>query len=739
MPARAKAKAGVLLLLAGTLYALAALASLGGPHGAIEGLAAVLSTLSRAGLGPLLYILAGAGFGRLLRPMVRGRPSAAALQLAGGIGLLLLLTQVMGITGLLTERLLGAPVALLVEAAGIALLVSQLIAAARTGKLAARPATFDPTILLARVLWVPPILLMLVAACQPPGRLWSSEFGGFDALSYHLQLPNQWFAMGRIWPVEHNVYSYLPGLIEGAFMHTHAGAPNAPADELRRLGLLSGDARGAIEPQLLHTLLAIASAVLISALGRTLARRAGAPEIAAARAGLLAGAIFLATPWTIVVGSLAYNEMGLTLGLAGAMLACADASLRPAARGALAGLLVGVACGCKPTAIVFAGVPVAILLLSWIPPRQWIGAVAAGCAAGLITLAPWLVRNTLACGNPVFPFAPGLFGAAHWNAEQLARFAAAHHFDGTLPDRLRLLILPDASDPAGPRHRGLLHPQFALFFPLTLAALVVTLATARTHIAAFMLAAGLLAQLLAWLLLTHLQSRFLVPLMVPACGLLALAATLGSAQSRQNAPAARAAVAAPALATLACLALCSVSILLYARQGQPNAALLGGPAAFTGRSLVHQLALLPEPERRRILSEIPPELFVNVTAGSLLPTSQHGKLYLLGDSTPFYFTVPTIYNTTWDRSLLGDAMRTHPADPAAWTRELEAAGARYVLINFAELARLNQSGPGPSSWYDPAVTPESTAAWAQTLGSPVAQWPQTGRYLFRLTPRGSAR
>jgi len=75
----------------------------------------------------------------------------------------------------------------------------------------------------------------------------------------------------------------------------------------------------------------------------------------------------------------------------------------------------------------------------------------------------------------------------------------------------------------GTRHRGLLHPQWLAFFGITLLAAIVAMARASTHRTAAILAGGLLAQLLAWLFLTHIQSRFLLPLAAPACALVALA------------------------------------------------------------------------------------------------------------------------------------------------------------------------------------------------------------------------
>ena len=77
---------------------------------------------------------------------------------------------------------------------------------------------------------VPALALLLVAASSPPGWLWDSEGRGYDALEYHLQLPQEWLRMGRLAPLEHNVYSFLPGYIEAAFYHlaVATGATAAP-------------------------------------------------------------------------------------------------------------------------------------------------------------------------------------------------------------------------------------------------------------------------------------------------------------------------------------------------------------------------------------------------------------------------------------------------------------------------------------------------------------------------------
>ena len=62
----------------------------------------------------------------------------------------------------------------------------------------------------AALLWTaaPAVAVLLVAACSAPGWLWASEFGGYDALSYHLQLPKEWLHLKKITTLDHNVYSH---------------------------------------------------------------------------------------------------------------------------------------------------------------------------------------------------------------------------------------------------------------------------------------------------------------------------------------------------------------------------------------------------------------------------------------------------------------------------------------------------------------------------------------------------
>lgn len=680
-------------------------ASIGGPAPLGVAAAAVIDTFVRAGLPAALYVLAGVGLGRLFLPLVRGSGDRAGLQVGLGLALLLSLSHALGCFGLLGgER--GRIAAMTVVAAGVALAVSQALWALRAPE-RARIAV-PPIALLA----LPGVALLFVAACQPPQWLWRSEFGGFDALSYHLQLPQEWIAIGRLAPLEHNVYSYLPGYVEAAYLHLAAmtGATPAGPGPSR---LVADDGIRLLSCQFLHAWLAVISAWLIARCVHAALVVAPTATTPVSRApGAIAGVLFLLTPWTIVVASLAYNEMGVTALGAAAMLAAMDRGLSPARRGAVAGLLVGVACGCKATALLFIAPPVGILLLGLAPRGQWMRLMLAGALAGVLALAPWLIRNALHGGNPVFPYLTSVFGAAHWAPEQASRFADATLADEPILDRLRLLFVLDPSDPAGPRHRGMLHAQWGVFFPAVLAGAGAALARGSSRRIALLLTAGVLAQLVAWLFASHLQSRFLIPLLLPGCVLVGVALSIpgSAAAARPTHRGFRVGLGvALALAQLAF----SIRTFTAEHGGKPNALLALGPGALSGTIYTD----LAEAER---LTDPSPEVVVNLSAPG------PGLLYLLGDSTPLYVAVPMIYATTWDRWPMAEAIRAAPGDPSAWTAHLRGMGIDRVLVNLSQLDRLRRSG-----YLDPALTPDAVSAWLRSVRV-VREWPREGRLLVDL-------
>ena len=667
--------------------------TLGPPESLVARLIVLVTTTLGVGWMPTVYLLGAIGWGTLARPWTRDLPHASALNASVGLALTLSATHALGVLALLNTLTAWG-----VTAGGLTLLVF----ANRRWKPALPRLT--PTNRAVAALASVGIAITLVAAVSPPGALWDSEFGGYDSLSYHLQLPAEWLETGRIAPSDHNVYSSLPGYYEAAILH-QAHLADAPALTSRGLsGLLTGHAEPLMAAHLLALGMTLLAAWWTGAFAGTLATRAGLDARSSTSAAFIAGAIVLLTPWTQVVGSLAYNEPGVIALGAAALLAAASPGLTPARRGILVAVLIGAAAGCKPTAILFLAPAAAVFMAMTTPPRAWPLMFSIGVIVGLATLAPWLIRNAVFSGNPVFPHANTLFTHAHWTTDQSARYAAGHTFDGTLTQRIATLILP-AADPGLPdvvRWRGLTNPQWAITPLLTVIALTLLVTRRPARPIAMALTISLAAAITAWYAFTHLQSRFLIPLLPLMAASIAL---VGPTSSRPF-------LRPSTLATILVLTLSaawSLANLAAQRNAEPHALLTFGPAVFTGDLPIENLG----------------DTVVWAGVSETAPAPE--PLLLVGDATPIYLRRPVVYATVWDTHPLAEAMRASPGDPAAWTAELHAAGIRWVLISFPELDRL-----AASAWSDPNLTPSAVAEWTDTLGMPTRVWPDQGRALFRL-------
>ncbi len=651
------------------------------------------------------YALTACGLGVLVMPLVRGSRDAVPVALACGVGLALTLSHGLGVLGLLGLLGLLSPIVaigLAIVGAGVTFV---WVAKWNDG----RPPQSRAARQLPRgdggarggrgsLAWLAavPIGVLIVAASAPPGWLWSSEFGAYDALAYHLQLPQEWWRDGRVWPVEHNVYAFLPSYVEAAFVHL-ASLGAAPIDGPGGHGLTAGSAWRVQATHGLSAAFGVLAAWLVGRFVRAVLIEADADERAQRLGAWVSGALVLATPWVVVVGSIAYNETAVLAMGAGAMLVAVDRRVRPVWRGAIAGGLVGVACGCKPTAMFFVTPVVGLLLIAHADRRAWVAVTGGAVVVGAIAIAPWLVRNWVASGNPVFPAMTGVFGTGHWTAEQAERFAGAHVFEGSWADRLRLLVWSDPDAPDGAPHvarfRGATNVQWGLLFATGVVGSVGVMMRGRVGRVGMVLAGGLAMQVIAWLFLTHLQSRFLLPCVLTLAPLTGLWVAEGRWIAGRG-------VVGPVLVSLQTSLL--VGLFMTEHGGRPNAS--------TGVGLSLTMAR-PAPAVERPS----PWAWVNAS----LPGDM--RLYLVGDAAAFFYERDLVVNSTYDSWALGDAIGAHPGDPGAWTEDLRGRGVDAVLISMSEVARLERSG-----WIDPRVSVERVEAWARTLGPPTMAWPELG-------------
>jgi hypothetical protein len=450
----------------------------------------------------LAWLLAAAGWGAmLLTPLRRFDPQAISVSLqfvtaaALGLGFESLLTLGLGLAGWLNRG-----VAIAVVVGGLACAAAQVWrrwGGVLQGDLdrplrdwLREPAGWNWLWLAA----LPLLAVALVAACVPPGMLWTpDEPHGYDVVEYHLQIPREWYEAGRILPLEHNVFSYFPFGVE---MHY-----------LLAMHLRGGPWKGMYLAQLMHVAHVALTVVAVYGLAFSLTQRRATAVIAAL--------VVTSAPWLTLLAPIAYNEGGLllygTLAI-GWSLRALDAPPRTAlVRFTLAGGMAGFACGVKLTAVpmLLAGVPLVILLVI---RRQFRGALIFGLV-GLALFSPWLIRNWVWAGNPVFPEAMPLLGRAHFSGEQAERWQRAH---SARPDQKPVYARLVAAG-----REILINWRFGfVLFPL--AVIAVRPRDRRSRV----LGGLLLLLLLFWLALTHLQGRFFV-LGVPIAALIIALADWG--------------------------------------------------------------------------------------------------------------------------------------------------------------------------------------------------------------------
>ena len=642
----------------------------------------LVETLIFAGWAPLLYLIASAGYGRLIRRWIPKRTGRWCIELGFGLTVLLSLTHITGMLGFLTSIS-----AWVITGIGIALFLP--VHKELKGSFSTERVT------LIHIVIVCGLMLALVMACNPPGILWGSEYGGFDALSYHLQLPREWIEHGRIWPSDHNVYSFLPSYMEGAYAH---------------IALMMGDGMHAdngqalISTQLLSAFMLILAAGSIGELARLTCDRI-VPDADARLAGRIGMALAFGTPWLIVVGTLAYNEIAVVLLGSAALIVAMRADIETWKRAVLCGLIVGGACSCKPTALFMLAPSVGIVLLACSPKKHWIVMSMVCVVVGSLTIAPWLIRNELATGNPVFPQLHGIFHDGHWNETQHAIYASAHAFGGSILDRFMMLVVPDANgiDHVS-RFRGFTNGQWGLIPALGVFGALGLLFTMKTHRAGFVALLALGGPIIAWAMLTHLQSRFLIPL---APTLIVLGSVL--IVRIPNRP------AREAVAKITCISVLMWSIghALVQNRGNPFVLFDLGPGYALGEYEMQQL---------------PWTAALNRLAG------EDDTIYLLGDATPIYIRGDVRYNTVYDDWMIAEAIESNPNDPKAWTQHLRNRGVDLVVVAFSEIERYARS-----EWLPDPVDPDRLIVWIDSLGSPIQVWsdPQTQipiRAIFRITP-----
>jgi hypothetical protein len=506
-------------------------------------------------------------------------------------------------------------------------------------------------------LWLVPVISLAtaaVAASLVPGILWKPlDPHPYDVISYHLQVPREWYEAGKIIPLEHNVFSYFPFNVEMQFlllMHATGGPWNA---------------------MFACQLLTVTQAMLM------ILAIAGASDD---RNGVIGAAMASVVPWVVMLASVAYVESALMLYTAlcaiWALRAMTDdsrASREPSGSAAghcpnacrllvLSGAFAGFACGAKITAVpmLLLAVPIALAVtFPWkkakdvlFTPRKFIGDIAIFLIVGSIVLSPWLLRNIAWAGNPLFPVAMKTLGKDHFTDAQVERFRVAHSPTASQqsPTARLNIVWKDV----------LTHWQYGyLLLPVAAVAAAWRWRDRQT----WMLLVTMLIIFIVWIGFTHLLSRFLV-MLIPLAGILIARARWGR--------------------------ILPVGIAITLLAAGLGWAGVYGPLAYWTR----------DPDRvqligRQDLAFMTPDALSDMT-------NTNKQVGLVGDAGAFLYQIPMSrlhYRTVFD--LPGDV--DNPID--AWLGPQAKSDPNWLLvINPTEIARLHRTYRNtpalPREWED---------------------------------------
>ncbi len=671
----------------------------------------------------VLWIAAAAGYGRVLRRvlfprMEPGDPRRTPLAIGLGVAFALAVVNLLATLGFMPTHTWSRLAWWIGMGIGWILAGWPDLSWRFVGSLfRVRSIATDP------LLWcaLPAIAALALATALPPGLAWSTEFGGYDALAYHLELPKEWLTAGALEPLRHNVYSAFPSFMEGAYLQLFSlSAASVPAHDM------------AMAPQALHAVLAVCAAWLVAATAEVIA---GGDRRQRAWARAIGWCGFLGIPWVIVTGSLAYNEMAVLLMLAAAMLAWTAREHAGVWRiGIALGLLLGAAVGAKLVAAGMAVLPFACWALvtaqatnptsSTRHARALAASVGAASLTALLILAPWLIRNHAATGSWTFPFRMPLISSGNgwWTEEQMTRFAAGHTAAADIGIGARLRALGDAGFLQGfgaaPDADPWL-PQWSVAFWIGSVAIVMLMIGMRRmrHMRPMGLALGamLAAQLLFWMFATHLKSRFLLPCAVPLTVATAVAAAPVLAQQTRGII-----VALSALLLTAWSLQPSLLMRIDPRTASAVELCASGRTVATdvdGQGMVREIANDLGPGTAAFAQE-------SATLGDAMPLAWIANWQLPpgavlgseGDADVFWCRTTPITGTVWDGGPLSRVLRAHPDDPAAAVRALSIdEHLTHLAIGESMLARWKASG-----WIDPILTPDRVRAVASLL-NPVAR------------------
>lgn len=463
-----------------------------------------------------------------------------------------------------------------------------------------------------------------------------------DELVYHLAVPALYIRAGHSIELPFIVHAYYPMLLEMLYIPLLAHLPEQA-------------------PKYLHLACGLATSALVYLY---LATRI-APVLAFAASLLL-----LTTPTVLALSASAYVDLGVLLYTSVAVIGL----LRWAETHQWSDLVVsGLGAGCAAS-VKYNGVLVLALLgagvLMLAPRTQRSTAVVAGVTfalCALLPLLPWLVKNAVDTGNPLFPLFNSVLGgrelprAPHVDVFTYRQALYGESWLDILLVPLRVFTTGQDGNPA--QFDGVLNPIWLLGF----AALWLPTTTRREHVLA-----GFAAIFLGFTLCaTVFRSRYVIPVLIP---LTILTAEWMHAQVHTR----RALVGA--FAAIA-LIFNGAHLLLLWQRIDPLAYVLG------------------QEERTTYIARFVPEYPVAAYANAHLPLESSIYLAFLG-SRGYYWDRPYTYDMYLSGERLCDAIR-HATTAENVVENLRAEGITHIAA----------ASPLLDSFVRSNLTPDEYGRW----------------------------
>ncbi len=503
----------------------------------------------------------------------------------------------------------------------------------------------------------------------------------YDQWHQHLGFPWLWLQTGSMHSLPHDWYSFMP--VNSSLLFAYG------------LGTL-----GQWSAQIVHWWCGLVAVLATGSLARRLGNRT---------ASLWAVWIFATTPVVLHLATTAGSDLVVSMFAAGAWIALlrtVDDEAHAGRWWIVAGAFVGLAAGTKYIALGTVAIPVAVG--ATVLHRPWRGGEAAKTflrrvspclLSAVLVFSPWALRNLIATGNPLFPFANGLFeGTLRLPAESAGGFSTTlSGIDTSIGHIIGGLDLGsfEASIDG--------FPSIGFVY---LALIVMAVAEAvrfRRHTTTSALSLGALAGISFWLVTMH-ASRYLVPVLVP------LAAVLGAS-------AAAVMDRLPKRLRFGTIALVG---LLFALT------LAGSVTPIGAERLASALGVADiEPLLARWVSSTP-------ALEAVASLDEDAKVFMIAEARALGFDRPVVFSDPYRDPLLLELARTSTSSRDLALR-LSDMGVTHVLANHWEALRSARLR-GTSGFFvtrDPEVV-DRLATFCGRCLDPV--WSSPGLSLYRLAP-----